>query len=87
MWSSRRERVKEICNSQNIFSIFLDCSLKTCLERNKKRKPASPDRVIHIINAKMEKPEKPDISIDTDKIEPEEAVAQILNKITKRRLI
>jgi len=80
-----REKVKEIANSQNVFTIFLYCSLKTCLERNQKRKPSFPERVIHIIDAEIEKPEKPDISIDTDKIKPEEAVSQILKKKLKRR--
>lgn len=79
-----REKVKEIANGKNVFTIFLDCSLKTCLERNRQRKPSFPEKVIHIINAEMEKPEKPDISIDTDKIEPKEALAQILNKIKRR---
>lgn len=80
-----REKVKEIANGQNVFTIYLHCSLKTCLERNKKRKPSFPERVIHIINAEMEKPENPNISIDTDKIKPVEAVSQILEKIIKRR--
>jgi len=30
-------------------------------------------------------PEKPDISIETEKVGPEEATVQILNKIIKRR--
>lgn len=79
-----REKVKEIANGKNVFIIFLHCSLKTCLERNKERKPSFPDRVIHIINAEMEKPENPNLSINTDKIKPEEAASLILKKLTKR---
>ena len=79
-----REKVKEIANGKNVFTIFLHCSLKTCLERNRQRKPSFPDRVIHIINAEIEKPEKPGIFINTEEVKPEEAVGQILNKITKR---
>ena len=80
-----RGKVKEIANSQNVFICYLYCLLKTCLKRNQQRKPSFPDRVIHIINAEMEKPEKPDISINTNKIKPEKAVVQILNKLTKQR--
>ena len=80
-----REKVKELANGKNVFTIFLYCPLKTCLERNQRRKPSFPERVIHIINAEMEKPEKPELSIDTDKVGPEEAVSEILNKIIKRR--
>jgi len=32
-----REKVKEIANGQNVFTIYLHCSLKTCLERNKEK--------------------------------------------------
>ena len=79
-----REKVKEIANGKNVFIIFLYCSLKTCLERNRQRKPSFPDRVIHIINAEMEKPENPNLSINTDKIKPEEAASLILKKLIKR---
>lgn len=73
-----REKVKKIANRKNVFTIFLYCPLKTCLKRNQQRRPSFPEKVIHIINAEMEKPKKPDILIDTDKVKPEKAVNQIL---------
>ena len=78
-----REKVKEIANGKNVFLCYLHCSLRTCLKRNQKRKPSFPERVIHIINAEMEKPKNPDISIDTDKIKPLKAILKILKKLTK----
>lgn len=79
-----REKVKEIANGENVFTIYLHCSLKTCLERNRQRKPSFPDKVIHIINAEMEKPEKPDVSIDTDQVNPQKAASYIFNEIMKK---
>ncbi|PJE51261.1 hypothetical protein COV27_02175, partial [candidate division WWE3 bacterium CG10_big_fil_rev_8_21_14_0_10_39_14] len=77
---------KEIAGKENVFICYLHCSLKTCLERNREREPSLPDRVIHIINAEIEKPEKPDIEINTDEVEPEAAISQILKKITKKEV-
>lgn len=82
-----RDEVEEISGKENTFTIFCHCSLKTCLERNKERKPSVSEKAIHIINAEMEKPDKPDILINTEEIKPEEAVSQILNKIAERKLI
>jgi len=81
-----REEIKEIAGKENVFICYLHCSLKTCLERNQEREPSLPDRVIHIINAEIEKPERPDIVIDTDKVGPEEAVSQILEKIKEKEV-
>lgn len=68
---------------EKVLTIYLHCSLKTSLLRNKKRKPKIPEKVVHILYHQMEKPKKPDISIDTDKIKLKEAVFRILRKIEK----
>ncbi|MEW6327481.1 MAG: AAA family ATPase [Thermodesulfobacteriota bacterium] len=75
-----RDEVFMTAGADNVLVVHLHCSLKTCLERNKKRKPALPERVIYVIDRAMERPVHPDISIDTDEIGPEEAVSMILNR-------
>ncbi len=70
--------VYKLVNSKKALTIYLYCSLETCLKRNKERKPSLPDKVIHILNREMEKPLKPDLSINTDKIRPREAISKIL---------
>lgn len=77
-----REEIKEIAGKENVFTCYLHCSLKSCLERNKGREPSVPDKATYIIEKEMEKPQEPDISIDTDEVNPEEAVSQILRKLT-----
>jgi adenylylsulfate kinase-like enzyme len=68
---------------EKIFTIYLYCSLETCIKRNKKRKPHIPEKAVFIIHHEMEKPKRPEISINTDKIKLREAVFQILGKIKK----
>lgn len=69
---------------EKVFTIYLHCSLKTSLLRNKKRKPKIPEKAVHIIYHEMEEPKKPDVSIDTDKVGPEGAISKILREIRKK---
>lgn len=80
-----REAVKAIAGEKNVLTCYLHCPLKTCLERNRERKPSLPDRVIHIINKEMECPQNPGISIDTEKTGLEEAVGQIVERVISLR--
>ncbi len=79
-----REKVRTIAGEGNVLLCYLQCPLRTCIERNKSREPSLPERVIHIINKEMEIPENPDVLIDTGKVEAERAVAQILERLTQR---
>lgn len=76
-----RETVKAIAGEKNVRVYYLHCPLKTCLERNKEREPCLPERAIHIIDKEMERPENPDVSINTETIEVEQAVSEILNQL------
>jgi len=73
---------------QKALTVYLHCSLDTCISRNKMRKPHIPEKAIYIISHQMEKPRYPDqvgrwvASINTDKIKPKEAVLQILRKLS-----
>ncbi len=76
-----RDLVKKLAGRHRIFTIYVHCKLATCLKRNKKRRPSLPEKVIHIMYRRMEKPRRPDISLDTEKIKPREAVKRILRKM------
>jgi len=80
-----RQKVRTIAGRENVLFCYLQCPLRTCIERNESRKPSLPERVIHIINKEMEIPENPDVLIDTGKVGAERAVAQILEKVTRRK--
>jgi len=64
-----------------VFTIYLECALETCLRRNKKRRPSIPEKAIYILRAQFEKPRKPDLLINTDKVSSHKAVQKILFKI------
>ncbi len=80
-----RDEVLALAGEKAVIVIYVYCKLETCIERNKKRKPALPERVIHIINRKIERPENPYFSINTDVTGPEDAVSNIVDKITTRK--
>jgi adenylylsulfate kinase len=80
-----REMVKAIAGEKNVVTCYLHCSLQTCLERNKERKPSLPERVIHIISKEIEYPQGPEISINTGKMGPEEAVYKTVARILSLR--
>lgn len=72
--------VYRLARPQKVLTIYLHCSLETCLKRNKKRKPSIPEKAIHILHYEMERPLKPDIPIDTDKIGKNKATNLIFQK-------
>jgi len=80
-----RDEVLALAGEEAVIVIYVYCKLETCIERNKKRKPSLPERVIHIINRKIERPENPYVSINTDTTQPEEAVSKVLAKVTTRK--
>lgn len=80
-----RETVKEIAkrNRQQVITIYLNCSLETCLRRNEARKDRIEERAVRIVYNQMEIPDSPDIVVDTDVFGPDEAVDLISRFIAK----
>jgi tRNA uridine 5-carbamoylmethylation protein Kti12 len=76
-----RERVGAIAGEENVKICYLHCSLTTCLQRNRQREPSLPERVIYIINKEMERPENPDVSINTENMGAKQAVVEILDQL------
>lgn len=76
-----RERVEAIAGKGNVLTCYLHCPLETCLARNEERNPSLPERAIHIINREIERPAHPNISIDTERISPEQAAREIALRV------
>lgn len=78
-----RNEIRKIANrrGESVFLIYITCTLKTCLERNKKRKEKIEERAIHIIYNEFEKPKNYDMLINTDVLNKKEAIKKILNKL------
>lgn len=80
-----REELREVIDERDkVYLIYVQCSLETCIKRNKEREDSIPEKAIHIIWNKFDIPENPDIIINTDIIDPEEAVEIILSEIHER---
>lgn len=77
-----RDEIHKLAKPKHkVFLIFVKCSLEEALRRNKKRKNSVVRLAVHLINKKLEKPRKPDIVIDSEKLDSHEAASQIFSKI------
>ena len=77
-----RDRLIEIAgDEEKVVTVFIECSLETCLKRNRDRDTPIPEAAIHIIWKGFEKPDDPDIHINTDEVDVEQAVDKILKEL------
>lgn len=77
-----RDRLREISADEGrVVTILIECSLETCLERNRERGTPIPEEAIHRIWNEFERPEDPDIRIDAEEESVEQAVDKILEEI------
>lgn len=74
-----RRRIMELeLKGERVITVLLECPLEICLERNRRRERAIPERAVRIIWREFERPETPDIRIDTGTLSVEEAVRTII---------
>ncbi|MGC8816679.1 MAG: AAA family ATPase [Candidatus Hadarchaeum sp.] len=81
-----RDGIEEIAKrkGQEVITVYLKCSLETCLRRNEARKNRIAERSVRIVYSQMEAPESPDIVIDTDILGVEAAVDVVLKFLASR---
>lgn len=79
-----RDKVREISKKkgESVFTIYVTCSLETCLSRNRLRKEPIEEKAVRIIYNQFERPETADLTIDTDVLNIDEAVRTILKSLT-----
>ncbi|MBS7638727.1 hypothetical protein KEJ49_07625, partial [Candidatus Bathyarchaeota archaeon] len=74
-----RRKIKELeLKGERVLTVLLECPLEICLERNRRREKAIPERAVRIIWREFERPANPDIRIDTGTFGIEEAVQTII---------
>lgn len=78
-----RQSLRAAAGEERAVEVFLNCSLETCLSRNKQRTSPIPEAAIRIIWNEFERPEKPDLLINIDDISAEEATGRIQNLLDK----
>ena len=76
-----RDLVYDLAKGHKVFLIYIHCPLATCLKRNKKRRAGILEKAVYIMSHQIEKPKRPDISINSQEIKPEKAVKIILQKL------
>jgi predicted kinase len=82
-----QEMAQKISGKDNLVILDINCPLKVCLERNKKRKKPLAEKVLHIIYHQIERPKAPDLIINTKKIDPKDAIQLILFKIIQKQCL
>lgn len=78
-----RDRIREIASDERVLTIFVDCSLETCLKRNLERASPIAEKAVNIIWNVFERPDRPEVYINTEKIGLEAAVEIILKELEK----
>jgi adenylyl-sulfate kinase len=87
-YKTNRDTVKKIVGDENYFEVFVDTPLEVCEQRDVKGlyKKARAGELKNFtgISSPYEKPENPDLAIQTDQISLEDAGHLLLNVIEKR---
>lgn len=76
---------------KNYIEVFVDCPLQVCIERDAKgiykNNHNKSDQMLIGLDIPFDKPEKPDIIIDTSKLSIEESEKKILDYLTEKKFI
>ena len=79
-----RERLRRLASDvERVVTVFVDCTLETCLKRNREREKPIPEKAVSIIWRRFERPDEPDVHINTENAGTEEAVETILKELEK----
>ncbi len=83
-----RDRIREIAEvrGEEVLTVYVTCSLKTCLERNRLRKEQIDEKAVSIIYNQIEKPEKASLSLNTDILSVDEAVRMLTSALCFSRV-
>lgn len=86
-----REYVRSRFEGDNFLEIYVRCSIDECETRdpkgNYKRARAGIIKNYTGVSAVYEEPEKPDLVVDTEKLNPENAVNEVLRLLDKKKFI
>ncbi len=86
-----RDRVRKLVNEGDFIEIFLDCSLDTCERRDTKgmyaRARKGEIKEFTGISSPYERPENPELIVDTDRLTLEESVSVVMNHVAEKMRI
>jgi len=86
-----RKFVRELAGNGNFVEVFVDCPLETCIERDEKGlyKKAINNEIKDFtgISSPYEKPQKPELIVDTGKMDVDDAVDHIMEYLINNNYI
>ena len=79
-----RDRLKDVVGGADmVLTVFVDCSLETCLRRNQEREAPIPEAAVCMIWREFERPADPDVYVSTDETSVEGAVQKIMAELER----
>lgn len=79
-----RDRLRDVVGgADRVVTVFVDCSLETCLRRNREREVPIPEAAVRMIWREFERPIDPDVHFFTDETSVEEAVEKIMAELER----
>ena len=76
-----REELRKAVRGTPMLEAYVHCSLETCLRRNRERGSPVPERAVRIVWSEFEPPEMPDVEVDTDRLNAEQAALVVLSLV------
>jgi len=90
-FQQERNKIRKMIPHGDFLEIYVDCSVETCETRDVKglyqRARAGEIENFTGISAPYEKPEKPELTVDTDRETLEESVAKVMQLLIDRGII
>ena len=86
-----RRKIRDLVEKARFFEVYVDCPMEVCAGRDQKgiyeKAKAGVIKEFTGISAPYEKPENPDIVIQSDKTSAKEAAEQVLEILQDRKII
>jgi len=79
-----RDRLRDVVGgADRVVTVFVDCSLETCLRRNREREAPIPEAAVRMIWREFERPVDPEVHVFTDETSVEGAVEKIKTELDR----
>lgn len=78
-----RRKMQNLAKGEKVMIVYVQCSLKTALQRNKTRAHRIPVRGVHFMHREFEPPKRPDIRIPSEKMSAGQAARKVFNAVAE----
>ncbi len=89
-YRAERQRAREVIGADRFVEVFVDAPIEVCMARDPKghyaRATAGSLANFTGVSSNYEAPEAPDVRVETDRMQPDESVERILERIDQRAI-